>query len=97
MKLTHLFVILLAILVLSACATAIPQPVERTLLSTCGEPSGCLGGFWHGFTALFQFVGSLLMDDTTMYARCNTGWPYDLGFAIGGGLFAGEAGWVAKK
>jgi predicted small secreted protein len=67
-------VVILAAVVLAACAT---QPV----IQGTGLP-GLLHGMLHGVLMPFSFIGSFFLD-VRIYAFPNNGWPYDLGFMAG--------------
>lgn len=67
--------LLLALLALSACAG---QPAPTSAVAP-----GFLLGLWHGFIALFAFVGSLLDGSIRIYAFPNAGVSYDFGFMCG--------------
>jgi len=77
-------IILLSILLLSACADV--TPVEDCVI---GEPYGFFWGLWHGIIAPISFIISLFTDDVAMYAVNNNGSWYDFGFVIGAGILFG--------
>lgn len=55
-----------------------------------GHTYGFWGGLWHGMIAPFDFIGSLIWDDVTVYAPNNNGGWYAFGFILGiGGLSGG--------
>jgi hypothetical protein len=47
------------------------------------EPYGFLSGFFHGFTLLFSWVGTLFSDEIAIYDCNNNGGWYDFGFFLG--------------
>jgi len=63
------------------------------------SPAGFFMGWWHGFTVLFSFVGSLFTDTVGVYEVRNSGWPYNLGYVFGVMMFfsGGGAGATSKK
>lgn len=75
-----LSVVVFTFFVLTSCA-------DRESVEQCvsGYTYGFFGGLWHGFIALFDFIGMLIFDDVTMYAQNNNGVGYALGFLIGSG------------
>jgi hypothetical protein len=75
-----LFILLIAVIVLSGCANN--ETVEQCLT---GHKYGFFGGLWHGFIAPFDFIGMLFNKDITMYAQNNNGGLYALGFLLGSG------------
>jgi hypothetical protein len=53
---------------------------------------GFWGGLWHGIIAPFDFIGSLIWRDVTMYAPNNNGGWYAFGFLLGiGGVFSSSS------
>lgn len=84
--------IILGILMLTSCAdkTVITQVMET-------HQYGFWGGLWHGIIAPFDFIGSLIWDDVTVYAENNNGAWYDFGFVLGVGGFSYSAGTAEKK
>ncbi len=79
--------LLLFVLVCAGCADV--TPIENCIVD---EPSGFLGGLWHGLIAPLSFIGSLFIDDIAMYAVNNNGGLYDFGFVIGAGILFGGSG-----
>lgn len=47
------------------------------------DPYGFLSGFFHGFTLLFSWVGTLFSDKIVIYGCNNNGSWYDFGFFLG--------------
>ncbi len=76
-------VILMAALLLAACAT---QPAPRV-----SDAPGFLLGLWHGLIVPFSLVASLFMD-VRVYAFPNNGGWYDLGFVLGAASTLGGTG-----
>ena len=93
----NLLMLFLLGLVLTACAEAAPPQVDQAISDWCKDPYGFWGGLWHGMTAFFQCMGSLLDDDITFYAKCNNGGWYDLGYCIGVGAFFGGGSSAAGR
>ena len=58
---------------------------------------GFLLGLWHGAIAPIAFVVSLFNHDVAVYAVPNKGWPYNLGFLIGVGVWAGGSTRVRRS
>jgi len=56
-----------------------------------GHTYGFWGGLWHGMIAPFDFIGSLIWDDVTVYAQNNNGAWYAFGFILGVGGFSSSA------
>ena len=46
-------------------------------------------GVWHGIIAPLTLIVSFFADSVRMYEVHNTGWWYDLGFALGAGILFG--------
>jgi hypothetical protein len=81
--------VLLAALVLSACAT---QPGGQKL----GDPTNFLLGLLHGFIVLFSLIASFFTE-VRVYAYPNTGLWYDCGFVLGVAMFfGGGAGGIRR-
>jgi hypothetical protein len=87
-KYNLILVLILSVLIFSACAT---QSVSQVL-----DPPGFLKGLLHGFIVLFSFVASLLTD-YKIYAFPNSGGWYDFGFLLGIMMFFGGGGAGACK
>ena len=81
----------LALLLLAACARAVPEAVEHT-----AETPGFLWGLWHGFVFPFAWIGSLFDPDIAVYAVPNTGGWYDFGFFVGITVLGGGS-WFGSK
>ena len=87
------FVVFITVLFLfSACA----ETADVTACVT-NEPSGFLGGLWHGIIAPFSFFVSLFSDDIAMYAVNNNGGWYDFGFVLGAGILFGGGSRASKR
>lgn len=56
------------------------------------ESAGFFMGLWHGFIALFTFIGSLFIDNLGIYEINNNGGWYNFGFIIGVSMFFGGSG-----
>lgn len=87
------FLILLAIVFLFAACADVTN-VEACVTT---EPSGFLGGLWHGIIAPVSFFLSLFMDDVAMYAVNNNGGWYDFGFVLGAGILFGGSSRASKR
>tara|TARA_R110002051_G_scaffold325854_1_gene432231 strand:+ start:3041 stop:3331 length:291 start_codon:yes stop_codon:yes gene_type:complete len=70
-------ILLLSIVFLTSCAES-PS-------STCfsGTVYGFWSGLWHGIITPFAFLGSLLIESISFYAKNNDGSLYDFGFVLG--------------
>ncbi|HQB98911.1 MAG TPA: hypothetical protein PKZ46_08225 [Candidatus Cloacimonadota bacterium] len=80
MKRISISLLLVVILVLSACAGSDQFKEE-------GKRANIAHGIWHGWIAPLSLVFSIFSDEIRMYEPNNTGWSYDLGFymaVIGG-------------
>lgn len=82
--LRNISILVIAALVLTGCADAVP--LAETVKST--DLYGFWYGLWHGMIVPFAFIGSLFSDDIAIYATNNTGGWYDFGFALGIGAFS---------
>jgi hypothetical protein len=80
-----LAVILVAVLVLSACAPG-PNSAEKTARAD-GRTAGFFLGLWHGFIAPVTFVISVFSRNVRLYEVHNNGTWYNFGFVLGAGLF----------
>ena len=76
-------VILASLLLLTACATQSPVPVNATDLP------GFFTGLWHGWIAVFAMIGHLFDSSIRVYEAPNSGGWYDFGFLVGIGAFGG--------
>jgi hypothetical protein len=84
MKLRKHFPFLIAILLLTACAS---QPAINAY-----DPPHFFNGLWHGLIAPFAFFASLFSSDIRIYSFPNVGCWYDFGFLIGFGWWGLVAG-----
>ena len=84
--------IVAALLLLAACARAVPDAVEHG-----GDTPGFLWGLWHGFVFPFAWIGSLFDPDIAVYAVPNRGGWYDFGFFLGITVFGGGSHFSSKK
>ena len=86
------FVFIAVLFLFSACA-------DTANVTACvtTEPSGFLGGLWHGIIAPLSFFGSLFIDDIAMYAVNNNGGWYDFGFVLGAGILFGGGSRASKR
>lgn len=82
------------LLLLSACASIPISPSGYPLdpATLCHTPPGFWSGLWHGLISPFSFTASLFVDNTLVYAICNSGGWYDLGFMIGLAAALGSSG-----
>jgi predicted small secreted protein len=101
MKIRKMFVIVCLIVLVSitlaACGTA--NPMKGVALGNTGKVYGFLNGLWDGFTALFAFIGNLLLGGHWgIYQVHNNGNWYDFGYLIGvSAFFGGSAGSAASS
>jgi uncharacterized membrane protein len=77
--------ILLVALMLSSCA-------DKVVIDSCveAERAGFWNGLWHGLISPLAFMVSIFDDEVAIYAACNKGVWYDLGFLIGIGAVLGS-------
>ena len=78
-------------LAVAACATQ-PEGFPRG----DSQPS-FFSGLLHGFGMVIAFIAQFFSDKIRVYAFPNGGWPYDLGFIIGAGLFFGAGGASTRR
>ena len=86
-------ILLIALFVLGSCADTID-------IQECvdNDPYGFWYGLWHGMITPFSFLGSLIWENTSVYAINNTGGWYDFGFLLGiGGLTITSTEVIIKK
>lgn len=81
---SKLIFIVFLISLITACATQYPSQGDV-------DSPGFLFGLLHGFLILFTLIGSFFTD-YEIYAIPNSGWPYNLGYVIGAGMFLGGGG-----
>ena len=79
------------LLLVAACARAMPEAVERT-----ADAPGFLWGLWHGFVSPFAWIGSLFDPDIAVYAVPNNGGWYDFGFFLGITVLGGGSHFSAR-
>jgi len=94
MKNLTMFMILVLVLVISGCADN--SNIEIICEESC-HTYGFWGGFLHGAIAPFDFIGSLIWDDVTVWAQNNNGAWYSFGFLWGVGAFFGSSVTTANK
>lgn len=87
-----LAMLLLCAVFLSSCADV--QPHVQPCLE--GHVYGFWGGLWHGFIAVFAWIGSWFSDDIAVYAVNNNGGWYNFGFLLGIGALTGSASRALK-
>ncbi|MCP5395332.1 MAG: hypothetical protein H6918_01110 [Sphingomonadaceae bacterium] len=80
------------LLLLAACATQVPEAVERG-----SDTPGFLMGLWHGFIFPFAWIISLFKSDVAVYAVPNNGGWYDFGFFLGITVLGGGSWFSSKK
>jgi len=73
------------ILLFTSCADKV---TVTAIAETSPHIYGFWGGVWHGWTMVFQFIGSLIWDDASVYAVANNGHWYDFGYVGGFWLMA---------
>jgi hypothetical protein len=92
--------ILSAVLFLALSGCAEPHvAAQEALAPICGQSSpNFFVGWWHGFIAVFSFIGKYLFGmNIAMYAPCGDGW-YWFGYLMGAGvLFGGGSGGVSSR
>lgn len=83
---------------LLACASIPTSPSGYPLdpATLCSTPPGFWVGFWNGVTSPITFLLSLTHEDTLVYAVCNSGAWYDLGFLLGVGAVFGSSSGVKR-
>ena len=86
------FVFITVLFLFSACANT----ADVTACVT-NEPSGFLGGLWHGIIAPVSFFVSLFSDNIAMYEVNNNGGWYDFGFVLGAGILFGGGSRASKR
>jgi hypothetical protein len=82
-----LAVLLLALVMLSACAPG-PNSAARTP-DEDGKVAGFWQGLWHGIISPITFIISLFTRDVQFYEVHNNGTWYNLGFVLGAGILTG--------
>ncbi len=83
-----LLVVVLAVLVLSACAAG-----PNEMVDTGPDPAGFWLGLWQGLISPITFLISLFTSDVSIYEVQNNGNWYDFGFMLGVAMaFGGSAG-----
>ncbi|MBN1163888.1 MAG: hypothetical protein JXB45_04870 [Candidatus Krumholzibacteriota bacterium] len=91
MSKTLLLTAVIMILVLLAGCAPGPNRLTNTP-DQKGTVAGFWQGLWHGFIALFTFIGSLFSDKVHPYEVHNNGNWYNLGFVLGLMIFFGGGG-----
>lgn len=92
---TKIFLAVLMILLLSACAAGVNPQVD--MAGDDGEIAGFWTGLWHGIIIPFTFIISLFSETVNVYEVFNSGGWYDFGFVLGAGTFLGGSGSTAKR
>lgn len=90
MKLTTVFLVLLLLVSLAACA-----PGPNTLKGTPGAATSVAGfwlGLWQGFITPFVFIISLFKPGLNIYEVHNNGAWYNFGYVFGLMFFFGGGG-----
>ena len=81
-------VVVLAVLVLSACAAG-----PNEMVDTGPDPAGFWLGLWQGLISPITFLISVFTTDVNVYEVQNNGNWYDFGFMLGVAMaFGGGAG-----
>ena len=81
-------VVVLAVLMLSACAAG-----PNEMVDTGPDPAGFWLGLWQGLISPITFLISLFTPDVNIYEVQNNGNWYDFGFMLGVAMaFGGGAG-----
>ena len=68
----------LIVALLSSCADSVSFEQAKEITKV-----GFWHGVWHGICFPFSLIGSLFMDDVSVYAIYNNGAWYDFGFYFG--------------
>jgi hypothetical protein len=90
-----LFVIVVTVLALSACAG--PNEMVNTPDQE-GKVAGFWQGLWNGFTSPFTFIISLFSKTTFVFDVHNNGNWYNFGFLLGASIiFGGGGGGAARR
>ncbi len=74
----HKRVLLLVLLLLLTCAACLPGDGDNTP----EKPAGFFMGFWHGCIVPVSLVWGMFDSSIRIYETANSGWWYDLGFAL---------------
>jgi hypothetical protein len=82
--------------VLTACAPG-ANPMMQHRAPGAAPLAGFWLGLWHGAIVWVTFIVSLFRADVSVYEVHNTGWPYNLGFAIGAACLHGGGGAGASR
>lgn len=84
MRRSRLAVLLLLVLVITACTAGVNPEIDTA--APDGDIAGFFMGLWHGFIAPITFFISLFTDNVSIYEVHNNGNWYDFGFVLGAGL-----------
>ena len=74
MKIKFMFLIVLSLVLLSACVPGSDMFVGED------NTAGFFMGVWHGWIAPFSLIFGFFNDTSRIYEPNNTGWWYDFGF-----------------
>jgi len=90
-------VLLLAVAgaVLVSCAPG-ADPLAHTP-DAGGSVAGFWLGLWHGFIIWVTFIFSLFDHSVSVYEVHNSGWSYNLGYAIGAATLHGGGAHAARR
>jgi hypothetical protein len=86
------WVLLLALALAAAACAMQPEGFAKG-----DSPPSFFSGLLHGFGLVIAFISQFFSNKIHVYAFPNAGWPYDLGFIIGAGLFFGAGGASARR
>jgi hypothetical protein len=89
--------LVIALVVVSIAAGCAPGANPYKAISEPTKPAGFWLGVWHGFIALFVFVGSLFRSNLNIYEVHNNGAWYNLGYLFGLMCFFGGGGGGAAR
>lgn len=89
--------LVIALVVVSMMAGCAPGANPYKAIGEPTKPAGFWLGVWHGFIALFVFVGSLFRSDLNIYEVHNNGAWYNLGYLFGLMCFFGGGGGGAAR
>jgi hypothetical protein len=88
-------VLIVLALAIAGCAPGANEMANSP--NAAGEVAGFWPGLWHGFIALFTFIGSLFSDAVNVYEPHNNGGWYNFGFVLGVSFFFGGSGGGASR
>ncbi len=90
MRFTIIFVLLLVMVSLAACAAGPNEMANMT--NQEGQVAGFWLGLWHGFISPVTFIISLFNHNVGIYEAYNNGGWYNFGFMMGVAIIFGGGG-----